>query len=98
MRRPCSAVSVISVCAPAAAWSGHTKRCPVARASFAEYVGVGSKWVIRRYRLHDAAAAASGTGDLDLVRLAADLGYSDQAHLTRDFTDAVGMPPSRYVR
>jgi len=65
---------------------------------FNEYVGVGPKWVIRRYRLHDAAARATGGDDLDLVRLAADLGYSDQAHLTRDFTAMVGVPPARYAR
>jgi AraC-like DNA-binding protein len=65
---------------------------------FTDHVGVGPKWVIRRYRLHEAAArAADGTG-LDLVRLAADLGYSDQAHLTRDFTSIVGLPPARYAR
>jgi AraC-like DNA-binding protein len=65
---------------------------------FAEHVGVGPKWVIRRYRLHEAAARAADGGDLDLVRLAADLGYSDQAHLTRDFTAIVGVSPARYAR
>lgn len=29
--------------------------------------------------------------------LAAALGYSDQAHLTRNFTQAVGDPPARYA-
>jgi AraC-like DNA-binding protein len=33
-------------------------------------------------------------GDVDWAALAADLGYADQAHLTRDFTAALGMPPS----
>lgn len=65
---------------------------------FADHVGVGPKWVIRRYRLHEAADRAAGGGDLDLVRLAAELGYSDQAHLTRDFTALVGSPPARYAR
>ena len=65
---------------------------------FADHVGVGPKWVIRRYRLHEAAARAADGGDLDLVRLAAELGYSDQAHLTRDFTALVGQPPARYAR
>jgi AraC-like DNA-binding protein len=33
---------------------------------------------------------------VDWAALAADLGYADQAHLTRDFTAALGMPPSRF--
>ena len=65
---------------------------------FRDHVGVGPKWVIRRYRLHEAAARAAGGADLDLVGLAAELGYSDQAHLTRDFTALVGVPPARYAR
>ncbi len=65
---------------------------------FAEHVGVGPKWVIRRYRLHEAAARAADGGGLDLVRLAAELGYSDQAHLTRDFTAIIGVSPARYAR
>jgi len=65
---------------------------------FAEYVGVGPKWVIRRYRLHEAAAAAAGGAGPDWVGLAADLGYSDQAHLVRDFSAMVGVPPARYAR
>jgi len=63
---------------------------------FADHVGVGPKWVIRRYRLHEAAARAAAGGDLNLVELAAELGYADQAHLTRDFTALIGDPPARY--
>jgi AraC-like DNA-binding protein len=65
---------------------------------FAEHVGVGPKWVIRRYRLHEAAARAADGGSLDLPALAAELGYSDQAHLTRDFTAMIGEPPARYAK
>ncbi|GIF73999.1 AraC family transcriptional regulator [Asanoa siamensis] len=66
---------------------------------FADHVGVGPKWVIRRYRLHEAAAAAAERGEnLDVGALAARLGYADQAHLTRDFTAVVGEPPARYAR
>ncbi|MEV7008187.1 hypothetical protein [Streptosporangium sp. NPDC051022] len=35
---------------------------------------------------------------LDLATPAAELGYADQAHLTRDFTAAVGMFPAAYAR
>ncbi|MEY9871361.1 AraC-like DNA-binding protein [Streptacidiphilus sp. MAP12-33] len=64
---------------------------------FAEYVGVSPKAVLRRARLHEAAQRAD-SGSVDWAALAADLGYADQAHLTRDFTAAVGVPPSRYAR
>ncbi|MGH3391347.1 MAG: AraC family transcriptional regulator [Actinomadura sp.] len=65
---------------------------------FAEYVGVGPKWVLRRARLHEAATRAEQGAGIDWAALAADLGYADQAHLTRDFTAAVGVPPARYAR
>ena len=32
------------------------------------------------------------------AEVAAELGYSDQAHLTRDFTALIGEPPARYAR
>ena len=65
---------------------------------FGEYVGIGPKWVIRRFRLLDAAAAAHGGATVDWGSLAADLGFSDQAHLTRQFTAVVGRPPAAYRR
>ena len=40
---------------------------------------------------------ADAGGDVDWAALAADLGYADQAHLTRDFTATLGVPPSRYA-
>jgi AraC-like DNA-binding protein len=64
---------------------------------FAEYVGVSPKWVMRRARLHEAALRADGGDAVDWAALAADLGYADQAHLTRDFTATLGVPPSRYA-
>ncbi|MEU4835771.1 helix-turn-helix domain-containing protein [Streptosporangium sp. NPDC023615] len=63
---------------------------------FRDHVGVGPKWVIRRFRLHEAAERVHR--GLDLATLAAELGYTDQAHLTRDFTAAVDMPPAAYAR
>ncbi|WP_236655398.1 helix-turn-helix domain-containing protein [Streptacidiphilus carbonis] len=64
---------------------------------FAEYVGASPKWVLRRARLHEAAQRA-GEGSVDWAALAADLGYADQAHLSRDFTAVVGLPPTTYAR
>jgi AraC-like DNA-binding protein len=65
---------------------------------FAEYVGVSPKWVIRRARLHEAARRADAGDGVDWAALALDLGYADQAHLTRDFTATIGVPPARYAR
>jgi AraC-like DNA-binding protein len=64
---------------------------------FAEYVGVSPKWVLRRARLQEAAQRADN-GTADWAALAADLGYADQSHLTRDFTAVVGVPPAQYRR
>jgi AraC-like DNA-binding protein len=64
---------------------------------FADYVGVSPKWVMRRARLHEAALRADGGEVVDWAALAADLGYADQAHLTREFTATIGVPPSRYA-
>jgi AraC-like DNA-binding protein len=64
---------------------------------FAGYVGVGPKWVIRRYRLHEITERLAAGQRIRWARLAADLGYADQAHLTRDFTAMFGEPPTRYA-
>lgn len=64
---------------------------------FADHVGISPKAVIRRYRLYEAAERARGGGAVDWAGLAASLGYSDQAHLTRDFTASFGLSPGRYV-
>jgi AraC-like DNA-binding protein len=64
---------------------------------FAEYVGVGPKWVIRRYRLHEVTERLSNGIAADWARLAAELGYADQAHFSRDFTAMFGESPTRYA-
>jgi AraC-like DNA-binding protein len=64
---------------------------------FAEYVGVGPKRVIRRFRLHEVTERMASGAAVDWARLAAELGYADQAHLTRDFTAIVGEPPTAYA-
>ena len=64
---------------------------------FLDHVGVGPKWVIRRYRLLEAIEQVV-TGLPDWATLAADLGYSDQAHLARDFAAVTGRTPTGYAR
>ena len=63
---------------------------------FAEHVGIGPKWVIRRYRLHEVTARMEAGGAIDWAALAADLGYADQGHFIRDFKSMFGEPPTWY--
>ena len=65
---------------------------------FSRYVGVGPKWVIRRYRLHEAAARVAEGGRVDWPALALDLGYVDQAHFIKDFKAIVGRAPAAYAK
>lgn len=65
---------------------------------FSEYVGVSPKWVIQRYRLHEAADRLAEDRDVTLAELALQLGYFDQAHFVRDFKAIVGRPPAAYAR
>ena len=65
---------------------------------FAGYVGVGPKWVILRYRIHEALERAGTEEAVEWAGLAADLGYADQAHLVRDFTATVGVSPTAYAQ
>jgi AraC-like DNA-binding protein len=64
---------------------------------FGEYVGAGPKWVIARCRLQDAAARAAAQRPVDWAGLAAELGFADQAHLTRAFARTIGTPPAAYA-
>ncbi|GIG86206.1 helix-turn-helix domain-containing protein [Plantactinospora endophytica] len=64
---------------------------------FAEYVGIGPKWVIRRYRLHEVTERLGRGEQVDWAALAAELGYADQAHFTRDFRKMFGESPTRYA-
>ena len=65
---------------------------------FADYVGVPPAWVLRRYRLIDAAEAVRDGQKVDWADLAGDLGYADQSHLVRDFRSALGVTPAAYAR
>ena len=63
---------------------------------FTHYVGVGPKWVLARYRMHDAVADLDAGWDGTLTELAVRSGWYDQAHFTRDFTGLVGVTPGQY--
>jgi AraC-like DNA-binding protein len=63
----------------------------------ARRIGLTPKWLIQRRRLHEAAERLSGTDRPDLARVAADLGYADQAHFGRDFRTVTGLTPGEYA-
>ena len=65
---------------------------------FGRYVGVSPKWVIQRYRLHEAAEQLATGESVSQTELALNLGYSDQAHFIRDFKAIVGVSPAAYAR
>jgi AraC-like DNA-binding protein len=64
---------------------------------FRRYVGVSPKWVLRRYRLHEAAERIAEGRNGDWAATALDLGYFDQAHFIRDFKALVGASPAQYA-
>jgi AraC-like DNA-binding protein len=66
------------------------------RRRFHREVGYGPKTLDRvlRFRRLVAQAGAVATGESDLARVAADLGYADQAHMTRDCLRLSGLTPS----
>lgn len=66
--------------------------------SFARCAGVSPTWVIRRYRLLEAAEAVRDGARVSWTDVAGALGYADQAHLVRDFRAALGRTPEAYAR
>lgn len=60
------------------------------------YVGVSPAAMIRRRRLQDAAQIVREDPRADLAAIAAELGYADHAHLTRDFQAVLGLAPRTY--
>ena len=63
---------------------------------FTHYVGVGPKWVLARYRMHDVITEIDDGYDGTLTDLAHRYGWYDQAHFTRDFSALVGVAPGQY--
>jgi AraC-like DNA-binding protein len=69
------------------------------RRRFDESVGYGPKVTERVLRFRRVLRDLTGSTDaLDLARLAAEAGYSDQAHLTRETTRLSGLPPRALAR
>jgi AraC-like DNA-binding protein len=65
---------------------------------FRDHVGASPKIVIRRYRLQEAAERITKGVAPRFTELAAELGYADQAHFTRDFRAVTGFTPSALAK
>jgi AraC-like DNA-binding protein len=70
------------------------------RRRFHAAVGYGPKMLDRvlRFRRFVSRASSASAGEFDLARLAADLGYADQSHMTRDCLRLSGMTPARLAK
>lgn len=55
-------------------------------------------WRSRLSPITGRSRGGAADPDTDLAAIAADLGYTDHAHLTRDFRQVLGFTPSEYRR
>jgi AraC-like DNA-binding protein len=62
------------------------------------YVGLPPSMMIRRRRLQEAAERLRTDPDTTLAAVAADLGYSDHAHLANEFRSVLGLTLGTYRR
>lgn len=65
---------------------------------FSEYIGIGPKWTIRRYRLHEIVEVLNSGIKPDWSQVAIELGYFDQAHLINEFGSIIGKAPAEFQR
>lgn len=65
---------------------------------FSTYVGVSLKWVIARRRLLRTVQKIHNHTSPTWTEAAAEEGYSSQSHFTRELKDAIGLPPSQYLK
>lgn len=79
-----------------AALAGVTPR--TLQRTFASYAGVSPTWVIRRFRLIEAAELVRDGRSVAWAEVAAALGYADQSHLITDFRRTIGQTPEAYAR
>lgn len=64
--------------------------------NFLRYLGLSPKWLIRKYRLHQALSMLENN-TTTIAEVAASLHYADQAHFIKDFKDILGVTPNRYL-
>lgn len=61
-----------------------------------EYLGLGLKWFMQRYKLLAAADKIRAAKDPNWSSIAYDCGYSSQQHFIADFKRVIGKTPLRY--
>lgn len=59
------------------------------------WLGLSPKWLLQRRRLHEAAERLRTAEEL--ASIAAELGYVDQAHFSRDWRRVTGMTPREFA-
>lgn len=64
---------------------------------FHQYVGVSLKWVIIRRRFLCTIEQVRSSGS-NWTSAAAEAGYSNQSHFTREFKNIIGQSPSEYIK
>lgn len=62
-----------------------------------KYVGVSSKWIVRRARIQEGAQRVARGESVNWAEVAGALGYHDQAHFIRDFKSQLGVTPAVYA-
>jgi len=65
---------------------------------FQNYIGVGPKWAIKRWRLLQTIQQAARPDKPNWTAVAAELNYSTQSHFSNDFRQLLGISPSRYAQ
>lgn len=63
---------------------------------FREEIGISPKQLARMFRFNRVLALSAASARPDWAELAADCGYADQAHLTREFAEFTGTTPTRW--
>jgi AraC-like DNA-binding protein len=66
--------------------------------AFRDEIGIPPKVLGRVLRFQKALAEFNVQGTVDFSQLAAESGYSDQAHMIRDFKDFSGLTPAELIR
>ncbi|KZN45466.1 helix-turn-helix transcriptional regulator [Pseudoalteromonas luteoviolacea] len=74
--------------------SGLSKR--TLQRKFKQFIGLSPKFLIRKYRLHNALALLEQHPN-DIHHLVTKLDYVDQAHLIKDFKNILAMTPGAYI-